>query len=285
MNLLFFLIPVFYFAIDASSQTGKIKFLTIPYDAPDNNSLLDTAKPGQVFGIIGIGIFSVFSIIFLVNYWFADKEYALGYNLNHVNEYVEANKHLEKAVAMRGGEDLYSNELSSNLATIAVALAQDKQASQAALYGQRAKDMSDMVASKNPNNVVYFKTRTRVLFALTQLQPSLLQETIDAISTANKLAPTDAKILYNKALLLDQANKKTDAIAILDETIHLKDNYRDAYYAQALFLSQLVDSLKKTAPIKAEEYRKKAIERLNYTLKIILPNDQQAEDLLKKLNP
>lgn len=283
VNLLFFLIPLFWYAIDKSA-TQKVKYFTLPRNESED-SYSSTLSTGQLMSITASGIFVLYCLIFLINYWYADKAYALGYNYNHVDEYVAANQYLEQAVKMRGGEDLYKNELSTNLATLTMLLAQQGQGTQAAQLGQRAKQLSDEVVAKNPNNVVYFKARTRVLFSLAQLQPSLLPDALEAINKAQALAPTDAKILYNKALLLDQQGKREEAIAVLDETIRIKSNYRDAYYAQALFLSQMADDIKATDPTKSEEYKQKAIKVLNYSLSHVVSPDTQSSDLLKSLNP
>jgi tetratricopeptide (TPR) repeat protein len=179
-------------------------------------------------------------------------------------------------------EDLYKNELSVNLAALALMAASQKDANAANQYASRAKLLSDEVAQRNPNNVVFWKARTRVMFSLAELSPSLISDAVAAIDKAHELAPTDAKVLYNQALIYDQIGQKDKALSILNQTIDAKRDYRDAYYAKALFLSQMAEDAKKEKA-KSDNYKKEARETLEFVLKNIAPNDQQSKDLLKTL--
>jgi len=231
------------------------------------------------------GIISILSLILmwkLISFWNADKAYALGYNYNKIDQIVMANEYLEKAVSIRPNEDLYKNELSQNLASLALAYAQENNVQQASQYTQRAKDMSDAVIRNNPNNIVYYKTRVRTLFTLSQLQPTLLSEAYQTIIKSQELAPTDAKIIYNKALIEEVTGKPERALETLEEAIKLKSNYIDAYYRQAIVLSTLAENTQD--PKQAEEYRTKARERLNYLLTNLAPDFTQAQELLKTLD-
>lgn len=275
VNLLMFLIPVFFVGLSMT----KDKYFLLSKNLEDENIAINSPGTGRIMVMIGLGVFCFYSIIFLINYWNADIAYGWGYNYNRVNAFQEANPYLEKAVQMRGGEDLYKNELSINLAALALAAAQNQDQNLTTQFATRAKLLSDEVARDNPNNVVYWKTRTRVIFSLAELSPTLLPEAVSAIDKARALAPTDAKILYNQALIYDQAGRKKEALKIIDEAIKLKPNYRDAYYAKALFLSQMAQE----DPNNAESYKGKAKEVLNFILESI-PNDTQAKDLLNSLN-
>lgn len=228
----------------------------------------------------GIGLFALYCIIFLINFWNADINYALGYNYNRINEFATANPSLEKAVQMRGGEDLYKNELSINLAALALIAASQKNNTLTAQYATRAKELSDEVAKNNPNNVVYWKARTRVMFSLSELSPTVVNDSVAAIDKARELAPTDAKVVYNQALIYDQVGQKDKALELLDQTIKLKKDYRDAYYAKALFLSQKAEAEKDVTA------KGKLTAEAKDTLNFIInnwPSDQQAKDFLKTL--
>ncbi len=278
VNMLMFLIPLFYISIAKPSS----KFLEYPKGEEADYVTSEAPGTGRVMVIGGLGIFCLYSIFFLINYWNADINYGLGYNYNRINEFQVANPSLEKAVAMRGGEDLYKNELSVNLAALALMAAQQKDTNTANQFASRSKLLSDEVAQRNPNNVVFWKARTRVMFSLSALSPSLISDAVTAIDKAHELAPTDAKVLYNQALIYDQIGQKDKALSILNQTIDAKRDYRDAYYAKALFLSQMVEDNKKDKA-KSENYRKEAVDTLNFLLKNVTPNDQQSKDLLKTL--
>ena len=278
VNMLMFLIPLFYISIAKPSS----KFFEYPKGETEDYVTSEKPGTGRVMVIGGLGIFCLYNIFFLINYWNADINYGLGYNYNRINEFQVANPSLEKAVAMRGGEDLYKNELSVNLAALALTAAQQKDSNAANQFASRSKLLSDEVAQRNPNNVVFWKARTRVMFSLSELSPSLMSDAVAAIDKAHDLAPTDAKVLYNQALIYDQIGQKDKALSILNQTIDAKRDYRDAYYAKALFLSQMFEDNKKDAE-KSAKYKKEAVETLNFVLKNVAPNDQQSKDLLKTL--
>ena len=121
------------------------------------------------------------------------------------------------------------------------------------------------------------------MYSLAQIDPSLYSLAVEAIDTAFALAPTDAKVLYNKALLYDQAGQREQALELLKETIELKPNYRDALYAKALLHSEIAESIAATNSAQATQERAQARENLQLILERIVPNDTQAKELLEKL--
>jgi len=277
VNLLLFLIPLFFWALTKPES----KFTTIPAESHDQPISSEPLGTGRIMTMIGLGGFSLYCLIFLINYWNADVSYALGYNYNRINAFTEANPHLEKAVSMRGGEDLYKNELSINLAALALLAAQQNNQELTAQLATRAKTLSDEVAQSNPNNVVYWKARTRVIFSLAELSPPLLNEAVAAIEKSSQLAPTDAKVLYNQGLIFDQVGRKEEALQKLDKAISLKANYRDAYYAKGLFLSQAAEA--EQNPTKKQALKEEATKTLEFIITNISPTDQQSKDLLETL--
>ena len=278
VNMLMFLIPIFYWSLTKPTH----KLFTLPSSAQKDYVTSISPGTGGLMVIGGLFIFCLYCIMFLVNYWNADIHYGLGYNYNRINAFNEANPSLEKAVQMRGGEDLYKNELSVNLAALALMAAQQKDLNTASGYATRAKALSDEVATKNPNNVVYWKARTRVMFSLAELNPATLSDSVTAIERASILAPTDAKVIYNQALIYDQIGEKEKALSLLDKAVRLKIDYKDAHYAKALFLSQKAESNKADKTLN-ESLKKQARDTLNFILSNISPNDQQSKDLLKTL--
>jgi len=276
-NLYLFTIPTLFFLIIGRRE----KMISLPQSESRESYQLKDFTPVQILIISAIGLFTLYSIWFLINSWRADKAYALGYNYNKINEYVRANEPLEKAVKLRPGEDLFKNELSVNLSSIALAFATEQRTDEAAYYAGRAKELSDEVERRNPNNLVYYKTRTRVLYTLAQLEPSLLDEAYKMILKALELAPTDAKIHYNKALIEEILERKDEALKTLDKTIDLKNNYDEAYIRKAIILMDLADEEKDRE--RANEHRKEAKDALEFVLKNISPNNPNVLELLKTL--
>lgn len=270
-NLFLFLIPLWFLHL------AYPKFELNKEEAESYSSSLTTVA------IISLALFVLFLEIILLRYWLADKHYALGNNLDKVGEYVTANPELVQAIQLKPKEDLFKDELSVNLATLALAYQQQNESTMAGQLAQQAKSLSDMVVSNRPNNVVFWKSRTRVLYSLAQIDSGYYPLAIDAIEKTHDLAPTDAKVMYNRALMYDQGGNREKAISILEETIKLKSNYRDAYYALALIASEHADEIESKQPQEADRLREKARENLQVILKHLMPDDKQAQELMKKL--
>ncbi len=155
------------------------------------------------------------------------------------------------------------------MATLAQAAYTQKEATLSSFLTQQAVVQSDISTTEEPNNVNYFKTRTRVFYSLSQIDPKYNQDALDAIIMASKLAPTDPKIHYNLAILYGRSGQTEMALKTLQETIKLKPDYRDPYYALAL--------LEKDSG-QAEAAKK----NLEFILKNIDKNDAQAKQKLQE---
>ena len=92
-------------------------------------------------------------------------------------------------------------------------------------------------------------------------------QAIAALLEAAKLSPVDPKIYYNLAILYGRDNNDDKAIALLKQTIDLKPDYRDAYYALYVFYNE----------VKKPELAKQTLQ--DYLNKVD-PNDK---DFLQKL--
>jgi tetratricopeptide (TPR) repeat protein len=273
LNLLLFIFPLWIIHLTQFSSTDMSKKI---------NSFIHTPQRKTLVFSLGI-IILVFEIV-LFRYWLADKAYGMGNNLNKMGEYVTANQYLVDAVQKRPGEDLFKDELAVNVSTLALVLDQQGQSTQAAQFAQQAQFLSDNIVNKHPNNVVYWKSRTRIMYSLAQLDPSLFTLAIQAIEKASDLAPTDAKVAYNKALLYEQAGQRDEALKILTEAIALKPNYRDALYAKALLHTEIADAIEATNSAQATQERSEARKHLELIINYIVPTDTQSQELLEKLN-
>ena len=87
---------------------------------------------------------------------------------------------------------------------------------------------------------------------------------------ALRLAPTDAKISYNLGLLYEQQDQEEKAVEVWEQAIKLKPNYRRVYFKLAnTYISN-------NQPDKAKQ-------KLLFILDNIDPDDEQAQQLLQKL--
>ncbi len=274
VNIYFFLIPLFVLVIANLIDEKKI------IAAPQVAKSAYTTHTGQWLGIVVIWILALYMIAILFNYWLADKSYALGYNLDRIGQYQMAFKPLSDAYTARPGEPVYKDELATNNATLALAYANQKDSSTAAQLAQEALKLSTENVTDYPNNVLFWKTRTRVLYSLSQLDPQYMPMTLQAIQKAHELAPTDAKIDYNLGLIYQQNGQLDNAVKALQETVKLKPDYHDAYYALGLILHQQALSTNGKT-IANQDKQKQAVAALEFILQNISPDDTATKKTLQ----
>ncbi len=214
-------------------------------------------------------LFGTGSLFALVITWHADTMFASGYRYNRNGQYAQAQLQISDALAYSPFEPLYYDELATSYAGLTSIALQNRNATDAAKLLELAVASSDKALSISPKNVNFWKTRTKVYYAVAEANPTYFANSIDALEQGYKLSPTDPKILYNLAVLEGRRSNSQKAIDYLNQAITLKANYKDAYYALYLFL----DEAKQTAEGKAV---------LNKYLTTIDPNDAQFKALMAK---
>ena len=275
-NLYLFLIPGFFLVLHNKITAKKSLSLSFSADSKHNKN---TISPYQWTFISLCGILGIYLLFLLLRFWQADISYALGSNLNRSGDVQAAYVKLSDAVRARPTEPVYQDEYSINLATLGTALIQNNEATTGAQLAQEAIFLSDTITSNHPNNIIFWKSRVRIFYALSQIDPKYLSEALVAIEKAHTLAPTDAKVLYNLGVLYGQNNDPEKAIETLTKTIQIKPDYRDAYFARALFYRELATNGQTT--VTQPEMQDKANADLDYILQKLSPLDEQARETLE----
>lgn len=275
INLYLFLIPAFVYIL-----MKKFPSVTKPEVS---------ISPYQWLSSIFVILISVLLLSGLVTYWYADILYAAGSSYDHTDNYQEANPLLIQAVQLKPEEPVYVDELAMNLSTVGAAFYLQNEATSGAELAKKAIELDDQVVNNHPNNVLFWKNRVRLFYTLAQGDPSQQKsyytEALQAIEKANALAPTDAKISYNYAVLKGQNGDTKGAIDLLKKTIELKPDYTDAYSALGLLYHQLAigstaDAATTSGKIIDPAMQKKADETYEYVLKNISPNNQEIQKTL-----
>lgn len=278
INLFLFIIPLWFLFFSGRLEKQKtIGFTLISPTKKADKSL----NPYQWTGVLSVIAICLVLIFQLITFWNADVAYALGTNLDHVGDYQSyqsALTNLESAVQKRPAEPVFKDELSVNLATLATAFLQNGNATTGAQLAEQAIKTSNDVVNNHPNNVVFWKSRVRVFYLLAQVNPSYFKPALEAILRAKKLAPSDAKISYNVGVLYGQNDQLENGIKELTSTIQLKNNYRDAYYARAIFYNQLS---KKTSGKESLELYNKGVANMHYILDKLVPGDPEVKKVLE----
>lgn len=275
MNLLLYFIPLWLFFFSGILDKEKLFGITL---AGKEKKADRDINAYQWTTVIGIVFLCLFLLSQLIRFWNADVAYALGSNYNRAGDPQTAYQLLKNAVDVRPEEPIFQDEYALNLATLATAYIQNKDTKNGTQLAQQAITISNDVVTNHPNNLVFWKSRVRIFYLLAQANPAYYSQALDAILYAKKLAPSDAKISYNLGILYGQNAMLPEAISELSRTITLKPNYRDAYYARALFSKQL--SEKQTGNEKAMTYSK-GVNDLQFILKNLSLNDPDAKKTLE----
>jgi tetratricopeptide (TPR) repeat protein len=285
INILFYLIPAFVFIM--IEKIDQNKAFILPFAKKENYDL----GVGRKIAIAGAGLISIYLLYTLINFWNADRYYYYGYNYDRAQDYQKAYTFLKMAVANRPSEPTFADEQAYNNAVLGSAvIAQSQQPQQGqdpkALQQNQAiakqlieKAVSDTnkITTEHPNNIVFQKTKVRILYTLSQIDPTYLPQALLAIKKTAELAPTDADVSYNVGVLSGQNGDAKEAVKNLENTIKLKPDYAQAYYALGIFYHQL--ALDKNGKVVNEEFNQKGIDSMKYLIKNFGPN-QQAQDAI-----
>lgn len=289
INLFFFLIPAFFFAIQETVSEEKTLSFNLPFNRESKTSVKyqnqgfknSTFQWILIIIILGISLSFIYK---LYSYWDADKAYAYGMNLNRIGQYQNAYQYLNKAIDKNPNEPVFKNENAVNNTMFAVAILTQKEENKstdsakiAESLIQEAVKQTNEVIINHPNNIVFRKSQTRIFYTLSQVDQRYLPLALEAIKRAQVLAPTDANISFNLAVLYGQSGLIDETIATLENTIKLKPDYRDAYYSLGAFYHQkAIDSATESA-----QFNKKARDSMNYILTKINPKDTKVQEALK----
>lgn len=285
-NIFFYMFPALLFIYAGLINYDKAYTFSIS----KNEHLLVARAQKISMGIIIL--IAAYFIYTLINYWQADRNYYYGFNYDQAQQFQKAYPFLKNAVDARPGEPVFQDEYAYNNAVLATYfLAEETQKGvtqqQQQQYQQIAKqliqtalDTDNKVITEHPNDVVFWKTRVRMFYVLSQVDPSYLPQALTAIKKAAQLAPTDPDVSYNLGVLYGQTGDFQDAIKTLQHTVYLKPDYPGgkAYYALAIFYHQL--AIDKNGKVVNQTYNQKAIDELK-TMEKLFGVNPQAQDALK----
>ncbi|MCX6817112.1 MAG: O-antigen ligase family protein [Candidatus Beckwithbacteria bacterium] len=225
----FSVVPValFFFLFPAFAVNFQTPRLTI-----SKNSNYSLNKWQSLF-IITILFLNLYSLIFIINLWRADKIFNLGHNLLNANQIPRAAQTLKQAVDLSPNEPLFRNDYSESLAKLAYLysgqISNPQVSTEAAklsgLYLKEAISQSDQVIQANPVHLNYWKSRIKVFLLLSSLDTKYTQNVVESLQKAIYLAPTDAKLYYNLGLIYEQINQTQLAKQALQQALELKPNY------------------------------------------------------------
>ena len=253
--IFFFLFPVFFFQIAGLINEKNLIYL--------NERFFKFTKNNTIKNFVSVAILLIgFALIFLVGKaWLADTYYASSFSLNSVSNY----ENLKLATLLRPEEPLYKSQLAVAAATIASSVGAENERQK---FLDEAITLSTQTTKEYPNNINMWRNKARVYFELTGIDQGYIKDTIESSKKIAQLAPTEAKIQYNLGALLVFDKNWKEATSVLEKTVALKADYRDAriLLAKAYW---------------AQGRKKEAKEELKQDLNLF-PNDSEAKKLLLK---
>ncbi len=184
-------------------------------------------------------LFTVVLVIFVAALWYADTLYASGYRASRAGQYDAALSHLSRASVLNPLEPVFADELGSVYAGLVTAAVGEKDATKAAQLVKQSLASSDKAIAASPKNVNFWKTRTKIYYSFSEFDPVFNDAAIEALEKGALLSPNDPKITYNLAILYGRKGTNEKAIELLNTTIILKPNYRDAYFALWVFYTEV----------------------------------------------
>lgn len=251
LQLFFFLFPAIVFCTSPHTLQEWRKELKLPRFIP--------------WLLFATGILLLIRIIL---FWYADTRYAQGYRLSRSGLYGQAVPALISAVSLNTFEPTYRDELAGAYAALAISAFEGNNATQAAQLAALAVKESNLALTTSPQNVNFYKTRTKVYYTISSLESTFNKKAIETLETALPLSPNDPKIYYNLAILVGREGEAAKAIDYLHKARELKSNYRDAYYALWVFYTE-------------EKNPKEARAILEKYLTEVDPNDADFKERLK----
>lgn len=199
-------------------------------------------------------LLSLWTLVQIGSYWYADTLYAKAELYSRVQEYQYSIRLYQQALSLHY-EHVYEDKLSFALSNVAVLFASEKQQQEADALMKLATYYNNDSLAHSPKNVLYWKTRSKNFYLYYQIdnKDSHLTDAIAALKEAYILSPTDPKIPYSLSLfyaLLADDQKIGDAkialekqsIDAIDASITLKSDYRDAYMLKGQLQKKFGDS-------------------------------------------
>ncbi|HKY74412.1 MAG TPA: O-antigen ligase family protein [Patescibacteria group bacterium] len=218
VSTLFYLIPGFIFLIDDVEVADDKK-------SRKNPSL----SAWSVIAACVVSLISLYAMSVFMNMWRSDAKYAQAKQLEGAGQGVEALQALQEAVRISPtSEAVFDEELAHVASQLSTSAFQQNESTTAAQLGELAIRSSDTMLKKNPVHLNFYKSRARVLITLSTIAPDLFKESLAVLTAAQELAPTDAKLVYNRALIMEQLGDRDAALMLMKRAIQMKPNYTGA---------------------------------------------------------
>ena len=182
---------------------------------------------------------SLYVVVGIAKYWYADRLFTQGKSLTNANRMVEGLTLMQKASQLRPNEPLFHDRLSLDFARSAVALNISGEATEAVQLAELSAAHSDLTVLENPVHLNYLKNRAATMLHLATIDPRYRTFAIEALERARQLSPTDPNVPYNLGLIRMETNDLQKALAEEQQAVDLKPDYELSRIALAQVYEKL----------------------------------------------
>ncbi len=219
-----------------------------------------------IYTLIVIGALILISKVWTI--WEADYLFTKGQSAFEKGNYQAGLPIVQQAIKKSPKEAFFYDELASDYAQLSIAFANENQSTASTQLAQSAIESNRFALSLNPVHLNFYKSQARIYIRLGQLDPRLYSYAKQSLEKAITLAPTDAKLYYNLALVLEIMGEKENALKNMEYAVSIKSNYLQARGELArMYFSQ--------------GELEKARDQYIYSLEKIAPNDELVKEKLK----
>lgn len=200
--------------------------------------------------------------------WQADYLFTKGQNAFTQKNWQIGLSLIQEAILKSPKEAFFYDELADNYAQLSIAYANEKQSTVSSQLAQSAIESNRRAIELNRVHLNFYKSQARIYIHLGQLDQKLYSYAKQTLEKAISLSPTDAKLYYNLALVLEIMGQNEEALAKMEYAVQIKSNYLQARgeLARMYFTRNELE---------------KAKEQYIYSLEKIAPNDELVKEKLK----
>ena len=216
-SLFFFLLPGLYWTLNNDSK----------FKIPDSNRPVKLKKK-QWLLLLTTLLIATALLTAVGRYWLADYHYAKGEKYSEANLVTKAENHLKTAIKLNPLEPNFYSELGIVQAKTAAYYIQNNQPDTGQAYVQPAIDNSVRALEISPYHLNFYKNYTQAHYYLAVYDLNLLENAIEALTQAEKLAPTDPKIPFSLAQIYQTLGNDEKAKEYYQVALELKPNYEKA---------------------------------------------------------
>ncbi|MCD8484848.1 O-antigen ligase family protein [Candidatus Woesebacteria bacterium] len=210
------------------------------------------------WALLGVGITALFLLMRIWGMWRHDVQLATSKAYLAQGQGYSAYVTITDLVKKAPLEPTFVDQQAVTLARLAAGT-YSQDATTAAQLADEAVNASNRAVQLNPVHVNFWKNRARVFIMLATIDQRYYVQALESLHRGRELAPTDVKLLYNIALVLDALQETDQAREAYQDTLALKPDYEDARNSYADFLERQQDYA-----AAAEQYRY-ILENLNPT--------------------